>query len=321
VIKLRSILSNRWYHRWPSWLMVHEWEDVLASTLQIPIMNCDQNSFESDASSNCFEFDILFLQLAQEISRFSENRQLIPIVMDVWGGELLEFSHHIKKFRLLFVTCLDAFHALRELGCNNVEYLPYSVPDKYILDHVPEKDIDIIQFGRTNPVLDGYMEIFFNKYPDINYVRTMHKDNSLYFHSTRYGIIGESDSREKFMDLLSRSAISLVSTAGMDGSRDTGGFNPVSPRFYESAAGFCRIVGRFPHSEEFEIFGINNIADRVGCYDEFETSVLDYLGRPFDKLKEYRELLMRNTTSRRAPLILNAVSKHDGLRMNIVSGG
>lgn len=313
MIELKSIISNRWYNRWPTWLMVHEWEDVLASCLQIPIQNSEQNS-----ELKCSEFNLLFLAIAKEIEIFSENRQLIPIVMDVWGGDLLKFSQHIQHFRLIFVTCLDAFHGLRDLGCNNVEYLPYSVPDKYILDHIPEKDIDIIQFGRTNPVLDCYMNIFLNKYPDTNYVTTMHRDQRLYFHSTRYGIMGESDSREKFMNLLARSIISLVSTAGMDSSRDTGGFNPVSPRFYESAAGFCRIIGRIPHTEEFEIFGINDIACRVDSYEEFEGFVLDYLSRPFDRFKEYRDFLVQHTTSRRAPLIQNAISRLDGLRMDLL---
>ncbi len=124
--------------------------------------------------------------------------------MDVWGNEIMDFCRHIQGYRLVFVTCLDAFHALRKLGCINVGYLPYPVPDKYVQYDVPIKDIDIIQFGRTNPVLDSYMERFTKKYPDVEYVRTFVRDKKVYFHSSKYGVLGESDSRETFMSMLSR---------------------------------------------------------------------------------------------------------------------
>jgi len=313
---LRSIITNRWYHRWPTWLMVHEWEDVLSEKLQIPIVDGDQNSFFK--SSN-FEgpYDLLFMQVASEIMDYYMFPHLIPVVMDVWGTEIEDFSKYVKEFKLFFVTCLEAFNTLKKMGLGNVAYLPYSVPDKYILDAVPCKDIDIIQFGRTNPVLDKYMERFLEKFPDTNYVRTLHRDNRLYFHSTRDGILGESDSREKFMSLLFRSTISLVSTAGMDGSRDTGGYNPVSPRFFESIAGFCRLIGRFPESEEFTAFGIDDIANRVNCYEEFENIVIHYLCKPFDRFDQYRSFLTLHTTSRRVPLIVNALASVHGLRSNL----
>ncbi len=95
----------------------------------------------------------------------------------------------------------------------------------------------------------------------------------------------------------------------MDGSRYIGGYNPVSPRFYESVACFCRIIGRFPHNEEFKLSGLNEIIHVVESYEEFEAIALCYLWKPFDKRIEYLELLVRHVTTHRANLIRNVMSK------------
>jgi hypothetical protein len=262
---------------------------------------------------------LIFIPVAMQIKDFLPYPQLIPVVMDLWANDIPEFIQYIKKFRFFFVTSLEAFLALKSMGIQHVAYLPYSVPDIYVTNAVPRKDIDIIQFGRTNPLLDSYMKIFLNKFPETNYVTTRHyTNNRIYFHSTRDGMLFESDSRGRFMNMLSRSTISLVSTPGMDGSRETGGYNTVSPRFYESIAGCCRLIGRFPQNEEFEALGMGAIAERVDSYEQFEWLLLKYIGKPFEKLGQYLEYLSKNTTSQRVPLIVNALDKLNGLRAHLL---
>lgn len=313
---IETIVSNRDRSSWPSWLMVHEWEDILSKTLSAKIVTIGDWSESQGATPHANEYELCFMQLADNLERFIGHTRLIPVVMDLWEHDIAAFMQRASSFPLVFVTSLAVFNRLRDLGCNQVAYLPYSFPDQYLLDHVPRKDIDIIQFGRTNPVLDGYMVQLLHTYPHLNYVTTVHQNGKIYFHSSRNGLLEASDTRQKFMAMLGRSTISLVSTAGMDGSRDTGGFDPVSPRFYESAAGYCRLVGRFPQNSEFEYFGINRIAEHVSSYQQFETTVMGYIGKEFDRTEEYQEILKSHTTSSRAVLIENAVRRIHGLRTN-----
>ncbi|MFZ4855268.1 MAG: hypothetical protein ACOYL3_02630 [Desulfuromonadaceae bacterium] len=298
--------------------MIHEWEDAFSEALHIPHVSCDQMDFGNQKYGQS-NLHLIFIPVAGQIKEYLSYPQLIPVVMDLWAHDIPEFIPYIIKFKFFFVTSLEAFLALKSIGIQHVAYLPYSVPDIYVTNSVPHKDLDIIQFGRTNPLLDSYMKIFLNKFPETNYVTTRHHNNSIYFHSTRDGMLFESNSRQRFMDMLSRSTISLVSTAGMDGSRETGGYNTVSPRFYESIAGCCRLIGRFPHSEEFAALGVDAIAERVDSYEEFEWLLLKYIGKPFDQFGQYLEYLSKNTTSQRVPLIVNALDKLHGLRANLLS--
>lgn len=309
-----AVVSNRGTSSWPSWLMVYEWEDIFAASLSAEIVMLKDWLKAKSRAIDYNEYHLVFLQLASDLERFNFGKRCIPIVMDVWENDIDLFIRCTAGFDLVFVTSLEVFERISMCGVCNVSYLPYSFPDQYFGESVPNKDIDIIQFGRTNPILDDYVNQLLIKYPYLNYVTTVHHQGKIFFHSSLNGLMELSDTRQKFMTMLGRSTISLVSTAGMDGSRDTGGFNPMSPRFYESAACYCRLIGRFPHNDEFDIFNFNRIADRVESYDEFEFLVLSYVGKPFDRVDEYQDILKHHTTSARVIYIENALRRLHGLR-------
>lgn len=311
---IRSVVTNRDNSSWPSWLMVYEWEDILAKKLSAELVGYQSWLKKRRSKHHANEYALCFLLLASNLERLIGDDHLIPVVMDLWKNDIELFKQHASNFKLIFVTSLAAFNLLRDHGCTQVAYLPYSYPDQYLLDSVPTKDIDIMQFGRTNPVLDDYMIQLQKKYPHLNYVTTVRHQGKIFFHSSLHGLLEASDTRLKFMSMLGRCNISLVSTCGMDGSRDTGGFDPVSPRFYESAACYCRMIGRFPHNDEFELFGINRIAERVDSYCQFETAIMNYIGKPFDRFDDYNEVLRLHLTSSRADIINNSLGRIYGLR-------
>ncbi|MDK9717036.1 MAG: glycosyltransferase [Trichlorobacter sp.] len=316
----RCIVSNRGYSDWPSWLMVYEWEDLLARVLGVSVLSYDAWEVSRGRGDHATGYELCFLQLAASLDRFPHDGRFVPVVMDVWRKDIEHFIQQIAQLELVFVTSLEAFRILQGRGCRQVAYLPYSFPDQYLLEELPEKDVDIIQFGRTNPVLDDYMRRLLQRFPLLNYVTTEHHQGALFFHSSRFGLLNASDTRSKFITMLRRSSISLVSTAGMDGSRDTGGFDPVSPRFYESLGCFCRLIGRFPETEEFELLGMNTFAERVDSYQQFERLVTGYLGRAFDRKQEYQAFLRQHTTSARAVLLENALHRVRGVRADSLGG-
>jgi hypothetical protein len=306
---IHSIITTRNASQWPTWQMIHEWEDVLSTQLAVPFRPFD-NSCTLPApnySDQCF--DLMFLPLAGELGEYVRNPQLIPLVMDLWRDDFTEFIQQASHFRLVFVTNLQAYQELFT-QLPNIRYLPFTLADQYRDCPILDKEIDIIQYGRRNPLLEQYMERLLTDHPDIHYVTTDKSDNgdSVLIHSNKQGILGESNSRKKFMNLLCRSRISLVSTVGMDGSRQTGGIDPISPRFLESMAAGCHLVGRIPDSPEFRESGLYQLCHHVDSYEQFKNITLKLISQSGNLQTNYRPLLTQRLTSSLVPVILTALS-------------
>lgn len=305
---IRAIITTRFCNRWPTWQMVHEWEDVLAARLGVPLKPLGESCMASDPGYGAQSYDLMFLQLASELRYYEGNCNLIPIVMDLWCDDFKDFRQRAGKFKLVFVSNLQAFQELApELP--NLRYLPFCLADQYLDWILPLKDIDVIQYGRRNPLLDAYMGTFLERYPATRYVTTEVSDNDrkVFIQSNLDGLIAESDTRTAFMNILGRCKVSLVSTVGMDGSRDTGGIDPVSPRFYESMAAGCYLVGRIPDNDEFRKSGINSFCRHVDSYDDFEATVLELLAADGTKQEEYKLFLQQHLASALAPMIMTGL--------------
>lgn len=299
--QIRSIITTRFSNLWPTWQMVHEWEDIFADELGAGLKPVSERCMVTDPEYGPLSYDLMFLQLADELAYYEGNRRLIPIVMDLWGDDFDRFQQRAAAFPLVYLTSLQAYREMMGRGVDNVRYLPFSVADRYLSWELSDKDIDIIHFGRRNPLLEGYMARLLERYPQIHYVTTDpdEEGKKVFIHSNRYGVLGESDSRDRFMHVLARSRISLVSTVGMDGSRSTGGIDPVSPRFLESMAAGCHLVGRIPENSEFAQLGVAPFCHHVNSYEEFETKILELLAGKGPDLEAYRRCLERHLTSLR----------------------
>lgn len=313
VPRIRSIITTRYRSNWPTWQMVHEWEDILAKILAVPIRAFGETCMLPDPYCLQNNYDLLFLQLASELRYYEENRQLIPIVMDLWRDDFSDFLTIAPRFRLIFVTNLQAYEELSP-RLSNLRYLPFSLADQYLNLPVPTKDIDIIQYGRRNPLLDQFMDQLLVNHPEIHYVTTDSFDQgkTIHIHSNTCGDMGESDSRRTFMTLLDRCKISLVSTVGMDGSRATGGIDPVSPRFLESMAAGCHLVGRIPDNKEFRTTGIAEVCHHVTSYQQFEQLVCTLLSQSDPPSSTYHLILQERLTSALPARIINALRSLNG---------
>lgn len=320
--RIRSIVTTRNKTNWPTWQMVHEWEDILARILAVPLRQIGEPLMLPDRSCLPENYDLIFLQLASELRYYSGNTQLIPIVMDLWRENFAEFVQQAPCFKLVFVTNLQAFRELSSL-VPNLRHLPFSLADQYLNCSSTTKDFDIIQYGRRNPLLDKFMACLLEKHPDIHYVTTeaFEDEKKVRLYSNKLGCIGESDSRSRFMDIVSRSRISLVSTVGMDDSRDTGGIDPVSPRFIESLAAGCHLVGRIPDNEEFATTGIGRLCHHVETYPQFESTVLTLLHQKNTVLNQGQNILPERLTSTLPARILDELySIHGIVRTPITTG-
>jgi tetratricopeptide (TPR) repeat protein len=310
---IRSIITTRYRSNWPTWQMVHEWEDILATILAVPLRPIGESCMLPDPDCPPGNHDLMFLQLAGELRYYADNPQLIPIVMDLWRDDFAEFVQLAPRFRLIFVTSLQAFQELSP-QLPQLHYLPFCLADQHLDRSSTIRDIDIIHYGRRNPLLEQYMERLLTEQPELQYVTTEAFDNEqkVRIYSNQQGCLGESDSRATFMALLDRSRISLVSTVGMDGSRQTGGIDPISPRFLESMAAGCHLVGRIPENLEFRGDTISGHCHSVDSYEGFKTTVLSLLTATTAQ-PDYRHLLCDRLASSLAPKILAALASQYGL--------
>lgn len=316
-----SIISKRKYETWPSWYVVYEWEDILSEKLGVDLEFIDDSSLGARIKSKwrhmVFRYfhkiafgkvDVQNMRLAFIMNAndycLYVDRNVIPIFLDFPEKMVSIIVEKTKMLPFFFVTALEVYDLLKNYGSENVIYLPLSISDMYFSDIVPTKKIDVIQFGRKNPVLHEWMMGYVTAHPEVEYVYQSNNGSLTYLSTTR-GNLGKFDKRKEYIDLLKSCRISLVSTPGMDKSRmDFGNVDFFTPRFFESAAFYCHMLGRYAENNEADFLKIHSVCFNVKTKMEFFDSMDKMLKLPNEiNVCKYKEFLDFNLTSKRADLI------------------
>jgi hypothetical protein len=239
---------------------------------------------------------------------------VIPIIIDFWKNENLNRFEKIFKYSdVVFVTSMEVYNYLKGRQTRvPLDHLSLSLPDKYLKMQKPlAKDIDIIQIGRSNALFDEYVRKFLAIYPATHYVSVRKIDHDTQVVSNHLGPMGKFNSRGEFMNLMQRAKVSLVSAPGLDNDRNrTGGFSPLTPRFFEGAASGCRMIGLYPENEDFNYYGISQICPSVKTFGEFRHFVSTYLDD--FKIPDHTSFLQKHLTSSKAIELLNKLKKSNG---------
>lgn len=143
--------------------------------------------------------------------------------------------------------------------------------------------------------------------PEVEYVYQS-SGTELSYVSTRRGSLGEFKKRESYLQLLSSCRVSLVSSLGKDASKDFGGIDFITPRFYESAVNYCHMIGRYTDNEEAERIGIKEVCPCVDTFGQFAEFMNRYLRE--DKFLEkaaFDNFCGRHVTSARVQEILQII--------------
>jgi hypothetical protein len=237
----------------------------------------------------------------------------VPIIIDFWKNEDLERLKSVLRLcQMVFVTSREVYNYLLNMKVElNVQHLALSLPDKHASHpHSTDRDIDIIQIGRRNAIFNDYMERFLKEFPATHYVYAKKVDDQLVIVSNKSGVMGVFQKREEFLSLLRRSKISLVSAPGLDEDKvRTGGFSPVTPRFLESAACGCNLLGIYPENADFDYYRIREVCVSVTNFDQFKALARKYLTSQITP--DYTTFLQKNLTSTRTTELLNKL-RHNG---------
>lgn len=315
------------------WDVVYEWEDELSKVLGIPLIYVGKKYDKIYKPSfgrkilNRLDFyriaDHLFFMpnkyyLAFHIGppgvySFHSRKNVLPIIIDFWKSENLQrFDSIFSLSKFVFVTSKEAYQYLLDKKLKiNLNHLALSLPDRLVNRTSNKKrEFDMVQIGRQNEQLNQYTNRLLSEFPDINYVYGKKVDNKIQMVSSINGILGEFTSRESFLDLLNQTKVSLLSAPGLDDDVErTGGFSPVTPRFLESAACRCHMVGTYPENDDFAYFEINKICVNVKDYEGFRKAVLDCLQS--NRLPDYLDYLKEHITSKRAIELSGKISLHN----------
>jgi len=324
------ILSSKQYTDYYPLQVVYEWEQVIADTLNIPldfesfpmvaakfdnkinqqVQKGIRNSFlkkHIDSSFNYFkrhkkhQYLVSFLLNPIPISNhYIYQQNAVVILLDVFANTIDQIPVLFKN-KLIFVTNIEVMQYFENHPVKKqLRYIPLSISDEYYSVNVPKKKIDVIQVGRQNVVLHDWMLKVVVKHPEIEYVYAKMEDGVNVYFSTKRGILKEDTrTRAAFMSFLGSAKISLLSAPGIDGGENirTGGYNPVTPRFYESAVNYCYMIGRFPDSADFVENQVSSVCERPADYEEFESTVLHMIDTPFDRQKAYGPFIKEHLTS------------------------
>ena len=314
------------------WDIIFEWENIFSSILKAPLFPIGKKYDRIYRPSiirkvlnrvNAYQLFDRFLLDGQNLNiafhigppgtySFHSRSNVLPIIVDFWKNENLRRLESIFRFSpAVVVTSREVFEYLQESDLQvKIMHLPLSLPDKYFgINHKREthKDIDIIQLGRRNTTFDEYIDRFLVEFPATHYVHAVRKGSRSIMMSNKLGELGQVPKREQFIGLLLRSKISLVSAPGLDEDRErTGGFSPVTPRFLESAACACRLIGIYPGNADFDYYGIKEVCPAVTSFGQFRNVAVEYLSE--QKRPDFSTFLEKHLTSKRAIELLNKLT-------------
>ena len=329
-MNLRSIITARHIQNAPFWQIVWEWEDAIASYLRLPLVKQQPYLFGNKDTKldrllfrpSAFSYsEFLLGQSDLPALRFHINppwvhgyhtrSNVVPIVIDCWRNELHRIPVMFRRQKAIFVCNLEAVNILKASEpLLPIHYLPVSLTESDIPNEIPQKDIDILSYGRTHPDLVQWGHQFAAEHPEVRFCWIgTHEGRPVLYEKGQKTEMGSS--RQALMNVLARSRIVLQSSPGIHAQEfeRTGGFSPVTPRFFEAAAKCCHMVGIYPENDEFRRLRIADICQRVTTYSEFHDEVKHLLITRFgtNELMRNQAFLRVNTTERRAEDIIRVL--------------
>jgi len=334
---LESILTNRRHQTWPSWDIVHEWEECLSQELNLPLLHLSHsgNGFLGRVNNRLSSLPF-YRQLRHWRSsaathgialvfHLQPHRYVpahhIPVIIDFWKHQNLnEFISAYKSCALVLISSREVYDYLLDKGCPvNIEHWALSLPDKY-LNHealLVEKDIDIIQPGRQNQVFSGYVDGLLKAQPNLHYVYQKQTGGELCYYSNQYGNMQIGVTRKDYFSLLARSKIALYSSPGLDGGKHrTGGFNPVTPRLLECISQYCHVLSRYENNSDAQYYQLKDKCLNIKSQGQFIESVDGLIKSRLtqqDRIDNYNFLKPHSTKLRARQL--------RKLILNLASGG
>jgi hypothetical protein len=310
-MKLDKIYSNRNYETWPSWDLVFEWENIYKEKFNIPFAYF--NFFLLKAGDRILFLNKIFIRKnilvhemgARSKNHFFNNKKVIPYIIDyhIGDNETSNFEKAYCKNPIVLVSSFEIYQYLIAKKCKlKIDHLALSISDKYKISPQTnfKKEYDLVLMGRQNPVLEKYLAEYIEKNPSFRYVFRKQIDSRFLYFTSDGEVLGDINTREKYIDLMRKSKVGLYSTSGIDlDEKKTKGFNQVTPRFLELVACGCHILARYKKNPDTDYYNLENFSRNIDSYEKFEEDLNTKLNSKVD-MEDYAQYLESHYTSKRA---------------------
>lgn len=305
------ILSKRSYETWPSYDLIYEWENQIASFMRLKSDKKYDRINNSKIIPNFVKKYIqnknlaLYFEMSPNIDYNNKNQSnYIPWIVDFFlkKEQLNLFYQQYKHCPLVIISSKEAFEFLKSNNCPlNYIHIPLSISDKYTIHPLTKfkKKYDLVLVGRQNPILQGFVEQYAKENRNFYYVYRKLEGNKFLYYTSKGEFIGDINTREKYINLLKQAKCGLYSTPGIDGGEiRTNGFNQVTPRFLELLACGCHIIARYQRNQDTDFYCLNKFSENIKSYDEFRLQMDFGINNQVD-MKFYSEYLKAHYTSQR----------------------
>ena len=313
ILSQRGYMSHRHYFS-----ITFEWEDVLSRQLGVPIVEEKRNVrhkiykwipglpafFQTGIASFAYE-------MSPDINnRYNNKKNIIPNIIDFYlqDSQLEAFCREYKNNPAVLISSKEVYEYLLNKGVGEklrLFHCALSLADKYRINENTtfEKKENLILLGRTNPVLQEYLDIYAKKHPDFTYAQSRRQGNKFHIYNNRGEHLGPATTRNDYMKMMKMSRCALYSPPGIDGDETrTAGFSQITPRLLEIAACGCNIIARYKMHGDAHFYEIDKLASHVDSYEEFETAMDKALITPAN-MPLYASWLNSHYTSARANTI------------------
>ena len=326
--KLSRIISQRAYAKYPSFMIVYEWEDVLSQELSLPIVNENDikykffRRFENNGLTELYhqfvpkrDLKLRFVMQARTNKQCILDCNTIPVIIDFWLEEhdLPSFYEAYKHCPLVLVTNAEVVEFLKSSDCPlQIEHWPLSYPDIYRMDKNTRKtkEYEFCIFGRPNPFFIRLLNEYCEKHPDFTYIHSTGTEKNRSFIDHRGNVVRVDTGRQSYLDMIGKTKISCYTTPGIDESKKiTNRFNQVTPRLFEMLTNECVVIGHYPDNADTCYFELRSIIPNVNDYEQFERELDSLRVKQFD-FDQIAAYMNKHYTSTRAEMLVNILKKH-----------
>ena len=327
---LSKLLTYRRFQQKFHLAIVYEWEDQIASSLNLSFVNNPIAIRGVDVVTRYFSKMPLpcptvnnALSFVVQPDSWDRNiagkRNVIPAMIDFWYRDPESLAYFNKRYchnPAVLMSSREAFELVRD-KCLDVKAFHWglSVADKYVREDIGDdffsRKYDCVVVGRPNPVLNDWLFQYISCHGKFTCVfNTRTKEHSNWYETSSGEVLGDIlHTREDYMRLLSSARVSLYSTPGIDDSRyRSNGFNQVTPRFLECLACGCHVMARYKENADTDFYELPSIAPHVETYEMFER-MMDYaICHNVDRAL-YRNYLDKHKTSKRIEQLKQILEK------------
>lgn len=327
---LTEIISQRrYYGNLPSYKIVYEWEDIIASHLGLKI--CQEHDikfkfhrrFENNGAVGLFHslipqskhLRLRFVMQARARELCILDCNTIPVIIDFWlkDNELGSFYDAYKHCPLVLITSAEVYEHLKEHNCTlPIEHWPLSYPDQYRMtpDCVKDKEYEFCIFGRPNPFFIRLLDQYCQKHSDFTYIHSSGDIQHRVFINHKGEVVMKDTGRRSYLDMIHKTKISCYTTPGIDESKkETGRFNQVTPRLFEMLTNGCQVIGHYTDNPDTRYYELQDIVPNVNNYQGFEQVLNRFRDEPFNygMISKY---LRKHYTSTRIPMLEEILHQH-----------